>query len=31
MTRKGTKVAFAGFSTYRWSNPMGDEAKVRGD
>jgi hypothetical protein len=29
VTKKGTKVAFAGFSTYPWSNPMGDEAKVR--
>ena len=29
VTKKGTKVAFAGFSTYSWSNQMGDEAKVR--
>jgi hypothetical protein len=29
ITRKGTKVAFAGFSTYIWSNPMGDDARVR--
>lgn len=28
-TRKGTKVAFTGFSTYSWTNPMGDEARVR--
>ena len=29
LTKKGTKVAFTGFSTYSWSNPMGDEARVR--
>ena len=29
LTKKGTKVAFTGFSTYTWSNPMGDDARVR--
>ena len=24
VTKKGTKVAFVGFSTYSWSNSMGD-------
>ena len=28
-TKKGTKVAFVGFSTYSWSNSMGDFAAVR--
>ena len=32
VTKKGTKVAFAGFSTYPWSNQMGDEAaRARAD
>jgi hypothetical protein len=29
LSRRGTKVAFAGFSTYRWTNPMADDARVR--
>jgi len=29
VTKKGTKVAFVGFSTYTWSNSMGDFAAVR--
>jgi hypothetical protein len=29
VSRNGTKVAFAGFSTYRWTNPMNDDARVR--
>ena len=29
INRRGTKVAFAGFSTYRWTNPMDDDARVR--
>lgn len=29
LSRRGTKVAFAGFSTYRWTNAMGDDARVR--
>jgi hypothetical protein len=29
ISRNGTKVAFAGFSTYRWTNPMNDDARVR--
>jgi hypothetical protein len=27
--RRGTRVAFVGFSTYGWTNPMGDDAAVR--
>jgi hypothetical protein len=27
--RRGTRVAFLGFSTYSWSNPMGDDVAVR--
>jgi poly-gamma-glutamate capsule biosynthesis protein CapA/YwtB (metallophosphatase superfamily) len=27
--RRGVRVAFAGFSTYGWSAPMGDDAAVR--
>jgi hypothetical protein len=27
--RNGTRVAFLGFSTYGWTNPMGDDAAVR--
>jgi hypothetical protein len=29
LERKGTRVAFLGFSTYSWTNPMGDDAAVR--
>ena len=29
LRRRGVRVAFTGFSTYRWSNPMGDVARVR--
>jgi hypothetical protein len=29
LNRRGTKVAFAGFSTYPWTNAMGDDAGVR--
>ena len=29
LRRNGTRVAFAGFSTYPWSNAMGDDAAVR--
>jgi len=29
LTRGGLRVAFAGFSTYPWTNAMGDEAAVR--
>jgi hypothetical protein len=29
LERNGTRVAFVGFSTYRWSAPMSDEAEVR--
>jgi hypothetical protein len=28
LTRNGTKVAFLGFSTYAWTNAMGDDAAV---
>jgi poly-gamma-glutamate capsule biosynthesis protein CapA/YwtB (metallophosphatase superfamily) len=30
LRRNDTKVAFAGFSTYRWTNAMADDARVRG-
>ncbi len=29
ITRKGKRIAFTGFSTYTWSNPMGNDAAVR--
>jgi poly-gamma-glutamate capsule biosynthesis protein CapA/YwtB (metallophosphatase superfamily) len=29
LRRNGTRVAFVGFSTYRWSAPMSDESAVR--
>jgi hypothetical protein len=29
LQRRGTRVAFLGFSTYSWTNPMGDDAAVR--
>jgi hypothetical protein len=29
LERNGTRVAFVGFSTYRWSAPMSDESEVR--
>jgi hypothetical protein len=29
LERRGTRVAFLGFSTYSWTNPMGDDATVR--
>jgi capsule synthesis protein PGA_cap len=29
ISRNGTKVAFLGFSTYSWTNPMADDAAVR--
>jgi hypothetical protein len=29
LERRGTRVAFLGFSTYTWTNPMGDDAAVR--
>ena len=29
ISRNGTKVAFLGFSTYSWTNAMGDDAAVR--
>ena len=29
INRRGTKVAFLGFSTYSWTNSMADDAKVR--
>jgi hypothetical protein len=29
LRRRGTRVAFLGFSTYSWTNPMGDDAAVR--
>jgi Bacterial capsule synthesis protein PGA_cap len=30
LRRRGVRIAFAGFSTYRWSAPMSDDAHVRG-
>ena len=29
LRRRGLRIAFAGFSTYRWSAPMSDDAEVR--
>jgi hypothetical protein len=29
LERRGTRIAFAGFSTYRWSAPMSDPGEVR--
>jgi hypothetical protein len=29
LRRRGVRFAFAGFSTYRWSAPMSDDARVR--
>src|SRR5262249_19125211 len=29
VNRRGTRVAFLGFSTYRWANPMNDDAGVK--